>query len=195
MKEAKFSNRFEANMNLPFKFSPRFVKQSDMEQLPIELTSRIIHTFSEGDPIPLSLTSYLPWATRYEHVGHSMVLRSDGSGVDIVSSNAQKAHGHRAINWSSPFGFHHHLCENYQKVISFAQVQLRMASILSNPLSKSLAKLVKQETLSSEWAKLIHGSEVKASASHSKVGREERDFFRTVLDQNDQFPVLNHAYS
>ena len=135
---------------------PRFVQHDDVDRLPIDVTSRIVHAFSEGDPIPLSLTSYLPWATRYSHVGHIVVLRTDGSGVSIEKESDTQKTSDGVINWSSPFGFHHHLCENYQKVISFAQLQLRVANVICNPLSRNLAKLVKQEKLRYEWERLTN---------------------------------------
>ena len=50
-----------------------------------------MHTFSEGDPIPLSLTSYLPWATRYAHVGNTVVLRADGTSMTVEKEEGKKS--------------------------------------------------------------------------------------------------------
>ena len=169
---------------------PRFIKQSDVEKLPVQLTSKIMHTFSEGDPIPMSLTSYLPWATRYAHVGNTVVLRADGTSMTVEKDEGKERH--HTIKWANPLAFHNHLQENYQKLINFAQIQLKINHLIYNPITKSISNLLKQEKLNKEWKEYI-GMDLKIR-NQDQDDDEAENFFKKVLDNNDRFPVLKYAY-
>jgi hypothetical protein len=146
---------------------PRFIRNEDITKLPRSLTARIIHSFAEGDPVPMSLTSYLPWAPRYNHVGHSVVLPTSGSSV--ICHNEMDSGVSEPISWLNPFGFHHHLQENYQRAISFAQLQMKLADILHRiPFTKKICSVLRQH-------------------------QNDEDFFEKVLEQNKDFPVLSNA--
>ena len=167
---------------------PRFIQQRDVEKLPIEFTSKIMHTFSEGDPIPLSLTSYLPWATRYAHVGNTVVLRADGTSMTVEKEEGKERH--HTIKWANPLAFHNHLQENYQKLINFAQIQLKINHLILNPITKSISNMLKQEKLSKEWREYMG---VRHSGKN-KPTDESDNFFRKVLNENEEFPELKYAY-
>lgn len=148
---------------------PRFIHNEDIAKLPRSLTTRIIHSFAEGDPVPMSLTSYLPWAPRYNHVGHSVVLPTSGSSV--ICHNEKDSGVSEPINWLNPFGFHHHLQENYQRAISFAQLQMKLADILHRiPFTKKICSVLRQH-------------------------QNDEDFFEKVLNENKDFPVMSNAFS
>ena len=170
---------------------PRFIRQSDVEKLPVELTSKIIHTFSEGDPIPMSLTSYLPWATRYAHVGNTVVLKADGTSISVEKEEGRERR--HTVKWANPLAFHNHLQENYQKLINFAQIQLKINQLIHNPITKSISNMLKQEKLSKEWEECIGGS---FFGKHKNEDYDESEnFFRKVLDDNERFPELRFAYN
>lgn len=165
---------------------PRFIKQSDVEKLPVELTSKIMHTFSEGDPIPMSLTSYLPWATRYAHVGNTVVLKADGTSMTVEKEEGiERQH---TIKWANPLAFHNHLQENYQKLINFAQIQLKINHLIHNPITKSISNMLKQEKLNKEW------KEYFGINKQNEDSDESENFFSKVLNDNEDFPELSYAY-
>lgn len=113
--------------------SPRLADKKDLKKLPRKLTTRIVHTYVEGDPIPLSLTSFAPWCrTQYVHVGHGVVIRDKGIGVSIYQSERQNQTPDSSIKWWGFFvsPWSHHLTESYERFLQLTALQMNFQLVL-----------------------------------------------------------------
>ena len=105
---------------------PRFADNKDLQKLPRRLTTKIVHTYIEGDPIPLSLTSFVPWhRVNYVHVGSAVLIENKGKGV-TVSEQGRKQSSDSSIKWwgiyTAPWS--HHLTESYERFLQLQSIQL-----------------------------------------------------------------------
>lgn len=92
---------------------PRFVESHDVDKLPFHLTSRIMNTYVEGDPIPLGLTSMLG-LTDYRHIGYSMVIDKCGERFRLHDGDGTRGHD-EVIKWWGLKTPQAHLSENYDQ--------------------------------------------------------------------------------
>ena len=109
---------------------PRFVLESHQDKLPTTLTSRIINTYAEGDPIPLDLTGFLPWASKFCHVGNSLFLSDTGKPVEIHRQDGALNIDNQKKWWSVISKPLAHLTEYYERVIQITRVQEQLAKIV-----------------------------------------------------------------
>ena len=78
---------------------PRLADNNDLPKLPRRLTTKIVHTYIEGDPIPLSLTSLVPWhRVNYVHVGNAVVIENKGSGINVQEEGRRQT-ADSTIKW------------------------------------------------------------------------------------------------
>jgi len=81
---------------------PRLADNNDLHKLPRRLTTRIVHTYVEGDPIPLSLTSLVPWhRVNYVHVGNAVVIEDKGTALHVQEEGDRQT-ADTSIKWYIP---------------------------------------------------------------------------------------------
>jgi pimeloyl-ACP methyl ester carboxylesterase len=113
---------------------PRMVDERDLPKLPLHITTRIINTYTEGDPIPMPLTSFVPgYRVQLAHVGNAVTIQDKGKGV-ILSDQLEQTYSEAHINpknhWWSVDKWNRHLKETYEKFIKLTAVQLNFQLIL-----------------------------------------------------------------
>jgi hypothetical protein len=121
---------------------PQFIAQADVGKIPEALKARILHTYAEGDPVPLSLTSLCPWPLKpwgfqYTHVGNSALLSESGNGLRLWDQQASAREGHGAgiaklCQWglekiAEPWS---HLTTSYDRMLRLTHLQCNIEVVL-----------------------------------------------------------------
>lgn len=105
---------------------PRFADNKDLQKIPRRLTTKIVNTYIEGDPIPLSLTSFVPWhRVNYVHIGNAVLIENKGKGV-TVREQGRKQSSDSSIKWWGLYRapWSHHLTESYDRFLQLQSIQL-----------------------------------------------------------------------
>jgi hypothetical protein len=105
---------------------PRFVDTRESAKLPHTLTSRIINTYVEGDPIPLNLTSMMGF-TDYCHVGNSMLIKNNGEGIDLWEENSEGKVDSHIKWWGLRTPWSSHLTETYDRNLKMVEDKLLLS--------------------------------------------------------------------